>query len=405
MKLTLKKSLFNEKFYPLLQDYSHRWEIYMGSAGSGKSYSIACKLVLRALKEPGIRIMVTRKYGTTLKETVFSLIKDILKKWKIIDQCHITVMPFNIKFPNGSEILFSGLDDETKLLSLNNISCVWVEEAYEVEKDIVEQLDLRMRGKHKNQQIILSFNPISKASWLYDFVSNPPASYVFHHSTYKDNKFLSKEYIQSLEEMRKRNPAKARIYCDGEWGTLSKLVFENWSVAELDDFNFNATAFGLDFGYVNDPSAFVACKVNTKSKEIYIFDELYQSGLLNDSIAHWITYKGYSKEKIIADSAEQKSIDEIKRAGISHIKPAIKGQGSIMWGIDLLNQYHIFVNPRCENMIMELENYSYKKDRKTGEYINEPEDAYNHLCDALRYAIQTITKPQFKTMSKAVLGL
>ena len=142
-----------------------------------------------------------------------------------------------ITFPNGSVILTSGLDEETKLLSLVNISCVWVEEAYEVPKDLIDQLDLRLRGQAENQQIILSFNPISSQSWLYDFINNPPESFIYHHSTYLDNKFLNKEYIQSLEELKTRNPQKARIYCYGEWGIdTDGLVLTNWEEQDFDVF-------------------------------------------------------------------------------------------------------------------------------------------------------------------------
>lgn len=135
----------------------------MGSAGSGKSYHIAQKIIIRCCKEP-IRVLVCRRYGTTLRQTVFELFKDIFKEWKIISYVKLNESDMRITFPNGSQILFTGLDEETKLLSLVNISCVWVEEAYEVPKDLIDQLDLRLRGQAENQQIILSFNPISSQS-------------------------------------------------------------------------------------------------------------------------------------------------------------------------------------------------------------------------------------------------
>ena len=176
INLTLKKDLFVPKLYPLLFDYSHRWEIHKGSAGSGKSVLITQKLIIRACNEK-IRIIVSRRTGATLRNTCFSLFKDVLAKWKLLPYVKIRETDFNIKFPNGSEIIFLGLDEETKLLSLNNIGTVWIEEAFEVPKAIVEQLNLRMRGNNENQQIILSFNPISKNHWLYDFCEvNPPRS-------------------------------------------------------------------------------------------------------------------------------------------------------------------------------------------------------------------------------------
>ena len=159
VNLNLKKDLFAPKFYPLLTDYSHRWEVYLGSAGSGKSYFITQKIIYRCLTEQ-VRVLVCRRYGTTIRNTCFSLFKDILSKWKLTPYVKIRETDFNIKFPNGSEIIFTGLDEETKLLSLNNIGVIFIEEAFEVPQAIVEQLNLRLRGKVKNQQIMMAFNPI-----------------------------------------------------------------------------------------------------------------------------------------------------------------------------------------------------------------------------------------------------
>ena len=159
--LTLKKELCVPNFYPLLFDYSHRWEFYCGSAGSGKSYSIAQKIITRCCAEP-IRVLVCRRYATTLRNSCFALFKEVLSKWKITKYVKIKETDMSITFPNGSQIIMCGLDTEEKLLSLTNISCVWVEEAFEVEKEKVEQLNLRMRGQASNQQIFLSWNPISK---------------------------------------------------------------------------------------------------------------------------------------------------------------------------------------------------------------------------------------------------
>ena len=201
IELKLSKKLFTPKFYPYLLDYSHRWEFLMGSAGSSKSYTITQKLIIRACSEQ-IKILVCRRYGTTIRNTVFATFKEILGKWKLTPYVKIRETDFNIKFPNGSEIIFLGLDEEQKLLSLNNISTIFVEEAFEVPKPIVEQLNLRMRGNNPNQQIIMAFNPISRNSWLYEFcVENPPESFIFHHSTYKDNPFLPAEYVKALDEM------------------------------------------------------------------------------------------------------------------------------------------------------------------------------------------------------------
>lgn len=236
INLKLSKSLFVPKFYPLLLDYSHRWECYMGSAGSSKSYFITQKIIVRCCREK-IKVLVCRRYGSTIRNTCFSLFKDILAKWQLTPYVKIRETDFNIKFPNGSEIIFTGLDEETKLLSLNDIGAIFIEECYEVPKPIVEQLNIRLRGSTPNQQIYLAFNPISKSHWLYDFCEvNPPSSFIYTHSTYKDNPFLSQQYIEALEEMEKRNPAKYRVYGLGEWGVDTEgLVITNWRKE-----NFNA---------------------------------------------------------------------------------------------------------------------------------------------------------------------
>ena len=254
IQLNLKRNLFVPKFYPLLLDYSHRWEVYFGSAGSAKSYFITQKLIVRACREQ-IKILVCRRYGTTIRNTCFSLFKDILAKWGLMPYVKIRESNFSISFPNGSEIIFIGLDEETKLLSLNNVSTVWIEEAFEVPKSIVEQLNLRMRGAASNQQIIMSFNPISSHHWLHDFCEvNPPTSFMYTHSTYKDNPFLSAEYVAALDEMEERNPQKYRVYGLGQWGIdADGLVYQNWKV---DDFNHTdikgELMCGLDFGFIND---------------------------------------------------------------------------------------------------------------------------------------------------------
>ena len=364
----------------------------MGSAGSAKSYFITQKLIIRCCKEK-IKVLVCRRTGTTIRNTCFSLFKDILNKWKLTPYVKIRESDFNIKFPNGSEIIFIGLDEETKLLSLNNIGCVFIEEAFEVPKNIVEQLNLRLRGSTPNQQIIMAFNPISKHHWLYDFCEvNPPSSFIFTHSTYKDNPFLNAEYVAELEELYTRNPQKARVFCDGEWGVNSDgLVFKNWKVREFNHAEIDGQLMcGLDFGFVNDISAFTASLMDEKNKRIYVFKEYGATGKTNKDLVDIITALGFNKSTIIADAAEPKSIEEIKRAGINKIRACKKGPDSIIHGIQKLQNYEIIIHPSCVGIITEFENYTWQKDKKTDEYINKPIDDFNHYIDALRYSLQCI---------------
>ena len=203
---------------------------------------------------------------------------------------------------------------------------------------------------------------------------------------------FDKHNIQTIENLKNTNPAYYKIYTLGEFATLDKLVFPSYDKRRLhvEDLKRLPSYFGLDFGFVNDPSAFIHVKVDEKNKTIYCIEEYTKKGLLNDEIAKVIKQLGYSKEVIIADAAEQKSIAELKRNGILRIRPAKKGPDSVIQGISFMQQYHIVVDDRCVKLIEELDNYTYQKDRKTNEYINKPVDSYNHVIDAIRYALEPI---------------
>lgn len=407
--LNLNKRQFVPKFYPLLLDYSHRWEVYMGSAGSSKSYFITQKLIVRACREE-IKILVCRRYGTTIRNTCFSLFKDILSKWKLTPFVKIRETDFNIKFPNGSEIIFMGLDEETKLLSLNNIGAIFIEEAFEVPKSIVEQLDLRLRGNINKQQILMAFNPISKNHWLYDFCEvNPPISFLYTHSTYKDNPFLNAEYVASLEEMYRRNPAKARIFCDGEWGVDAEgLVITNWRKEEFDAMALAAAGLehraGIDLGWV-DKTAIIDTLYDKENKRIYVFNEFYKSGCQLSDISSAIGDMNLKKTKIYVDSAEPRSIQYFKNEGINAVACS-KGKDSVKAGLMFLQDNEIVVLPKCQNFITELENFSYIKSKQTGEWTEDTTHEWSHAIDACRYAYSDIySNKRIKTLNKDVLRI
>ena len=408
VQLNLKKSYFVPKFYTLLTDYSHRWEFWVGSAGSGKSYTIAQKIIIRCCREP-IRVVVCRRYGTTLRNTCFSLMKEILTKWKLTPYVKMRETDMNIRFPNGSEIIMLGLDEETKLLSLNNVSVIWVEEAFEVPKTIVEQLNIRMRGQAANQQLLLSWNPISKNSWLYNFtVEEPPANSIYIHSTYKDNPFLNAEYIAALDEMEVRNPSKYRVYGRGEWGVDTEgLVITNWRAEEFDAM---ALASGLehragcDLGWI-DPSAVIDTLYDRDTKTIYVFNEFYKSGCQLEDLAAAIKDMDLTRTKLYVDAAEPRTIQYFRQQGINATGCA-KGKDSVKTGYQFLQDHLIIVHPRCQKLITELENFSYIKSKQTGEWTEDTTHEWSHAIDALRYGYADIyTNTKLKTISKSALGL
>ena len=409
INLKLNKGLFVPKFYPMLLDYSHRWEVYKGSAGSAKSYFISQKCIVRACREK-VKILVCRRYGSTLRNTCFSLFKEILAKWQLMPYVKIRETDFNIRFPNGSEIIFMGLDEETKLLSLNGVGVIFIEEAFEVPKPIVEQLNLRLRGSTPNQQIIMAFNPISKNHWLYDFCEiNPPTSFVISHSTYKDNPFLNAEYIAELEELYTRNPAKARVFCDGEYGVDAEgLVLTNWREQEFDAMALAAKGYelryGMDIGFI-DKTAIILSLFDKENKTIYVFDEYYKSGSQLNEIAAAAKAMNVGKTKIYVDSAEPRSIQYFRNEGLNAIGCA-KGRDSVKAGLMFLQDMLIVVHPSCKNMIMELSNFSYIKSKQTGEYTEETTHEFSHAIDGLRYAYSDIyTSTKLKTLNKATFSI
>lgn len=409
IKLNLNRNQFIPKFFPLLFDYSHRWEFWCGSAGSGKSYTICQRIIMRCCKEP-IKVLVCRRYASTLRNSCFALFKEVLAKWHLTPYVKINESDFRIRFPNGAEIIMVGLDTEEKLLSLQNVSTIWVEEAYEVEQSKVEQLNLRMRGQADNQQIFLSWNPISKNSWLYKFtVEEPPASSIFIHSTYKDNPFLNAEYINALDEMEIRNPEKYRVYGRGEWGVdVEGLVIKNWRAENFDPMALASTGLehraGLDLGWI-DKTAIVDTLYDKENHIIYVFNEFYKSGCQLDDIATAIEDMNLRKTKIAVDSAEPRSIQYFKSKGINAIGCA-KGKDSVKLGIMFLQNHLIIVHPSCSNFIMELENFSYIKSKTTGEWTEDTTHEWSHAIDACRYAYSDIyTNTKLKTIDKAILSL
>ena len=409
INLKLKKSLFVPKFQPLLMDYSHRWEFWCGSAGSGKSYTIAQKIIIRCCTEQ-IRVLVCRRYATTLRNSCFALFKEVINKWQLTKYVSIRETDMSISFPNGSQIIMCGLDTEEKLLSLNNISTIWIEEAYEVEKSKVEQLNLRMRGSAAKQQLLLSWNPISKNSWLYNFtVEEPPENSIFIHSTYKDNPFLNSEYVAALDEMETRNPAKYRIYGRGEWGVDTEgLVITNWRQEEFNPMELAALGYehraGCDLGWI-DKTAIINTLYDREKRIIYVFEEFYKSGCQLSEVASAIGNMNLKKTKIYVDAAEPRSIQYFKQEGINAVACS-KGKDSVKAGLMFLQDSLIIVHPSCQNFITELENFSYIKSKVTGEYTEDTTHEWSHAIDACRYAYSDIyTNTKMKTLNKNVLSL
>lgn len=398
-KFKISKKCFNEVYLSQLENYNSRFNVFYGGAGSGKSHFVFQKLILKYLKYGNRKCLVVRKVSNTLRDSCFALVKSILSDWQLYEQCKINKTDLTIELPNGSHFIFKGMDDPEKIKSIANIDDIVVEECTEVDEFDFDQLSLRLRSRNPYNQVHCMFNPVSKENWVYKRWFKEGANYnkentVILHTTYKNNKFLPKEYIENLLDMERTNPAYFRIYALGEFATLDKLIYTNWREESFDYREVLRTVkeskaiFSLDFGFTNDPTAFVCSILDEINKKIWIFDGFEQKGLLNDEIAKKIIEMGYRKEIITCDSAEPKSIEELKRNGLDRVRGATKGKDSIINGINLLQQYEIIILPSLTWIIEEFKNYTWKKG-KDGEYINVPIDKYNHSLDSLRYGVTT----------------
>lgn len=417
-KFKISKKCFNEIYLPQLENYNSRFNVFFGGAGSGKSHFVFQKMILKYLKYQNRKCLVVRKVSNTLRDSCFTLVKSILSDWHLYEQCKVNKTDLTIELPNRSHFIFKGMDDPEKIKSIANIDDIVVEECTEVDEFDFDQLSLRLRSRNPYNQVHCMFNPVSKENWVYKRWFKEDAVYnkentVILHTTYENNKFLPKEYIENLLEMERTNPAYFRIYALGEFATLDKIIYTNWRVECFDyrqilkEVKDSKAIFGLDYGFTNDPTAFECSIIDKINKRLWVFDEFQEKGLLNDEIAEKIIHMGYRKEVIVADSSEPKSNEELRRCGIDRIKGAVKGRDSIINGINLLQQYEIIIHPKCVCIQEEIKNYTWKKG-KDGEYINVPIDKYNHGLDALRYAVSTevgTVENKIKLIDRRLFGL
>ncbi|HEL1423332.1 TPA: PBSX family phage terminase large subunit, partial [Streptococcus equi subsp. equi] len=409
---------FNKHIYDKLYDYDTFTEVHYGGASSGKSHGVIQKVVLKACqdwKHPR-KVLFLRKVGATVYDSIFEDVKQCLELWGLLDKCKVNNSAYRIELPNGATFIFKGLDNPEKIKSIKGVSDVVMEEASEFTLDDYTQLTLRLRDrKHLKKQIFLMFNPVSKVNWVYKaFFVKASKNTVVYHTTYKDNRFLDDITRENIEELANRNEAYYKIYALGQFATLDKLIFPKYDkqILNKDKLSHLPSFFGLDYGFINDPSAFLHVKIDDNNKKLYILEEYVRKNLTNDKIANAIKDLGYAKEEIRGDSAEKKSNQELRNLGIPRIIDVKKGPGSVMQGIQYLLQYDWIVDERCVKTIEELENYTWKKDKKTNEYINDPVDSYNHCIDAIRYATSnhflTLDKKQsnsFNIFRKAGFGL
>ncbi|WP_288046727.1 PBSX family phage terminase large subunit [Methanothermococcus sp.] len=365
----------------------NRYRILYGGAGSGKSHFVAQETILNMLNNRHMNYLVVRKVGKTLRNSVFRLLTDLINEYDLNGYFNINKTEMSISCLSGAKLITSGLDDVEKLKSITGINRIWIEEASEITEKDFNQLDLRLRGASQvKYQMTLTFNPISELHWLKKtfFDVGKLDSYVLK-TTYLDNKFLDKEYRRVLNHLQEEDYQYYRIYALGEWGTLGNLIYTNWEKKNLTKMQFDNIFHGVDFGFSNDPTAYVKLHYDKKHKTIYILDELYQTDMFIDELAAEL--KDKVNNYVMCDSSEPRSIEDLRRHGIN-ARAAKKGPDSVEHGIKFIQRHKIIVDSSCINTIKELTSYKWKED-KNGNVLPKPVDANNHILDALRYALET----------------
>ena len=391
------------KGYATYWNYKGRYRVVKGGRGSKKSTTTALWIIYNMMKYPLANTLVIRRVFNTHKDSTYTQLKWASNILKVSHLWKFSKSPLEATYiPTGQKILFRGLDDPMSITSITvehgHLCWCWFEEAFQVmNEDDFNKVDMSIRGelpKGYFKQITLSFNPWSEKHWLKKrFFDTKDEDVLAITTNYTCNEFLGEDDKKLFEKMKINNPRRYNIEGLGNWGIAEGLVYSNFEELDFNVENIKKrpnvkSAFGLDFGYTNDPTAFIASLIDLDNMEIFIFDEHYQKAMSNKDIANMIKYKGYSKERIVGDSSEPKSIDDIKRQGIYRLKGARKGKDSILNGIQYIQDFKIYVHPKCENTLIELSNYVW--DTKEGNVINKPIDDYNHLMDALRYSLEDI---------------
>jgi phage terminase large subunit len=381
-----------------------RYRVCKGSRGSKKSKTAAINRIFRIVKYPEANILCVRRYSNTLRDSMFADCKWAISKLGLDAYFNCTVSPMEITYkPTGQKILFRGLDDGLKITSITvpfGVLCfVDIDEAYEIEEDDFNKLDMSIRGEVPDglfKQITLMFNPWSANSWLKArFFDEPDDNTFTKTTTWECNEWLDESDRSLFLSLKANNPRRARIECDGDWGIAEGLIYEKYRV---EDFNVDEirkipnilSSFSLDFGFT-DPNAFIACMVDQTAMKIYVFDEWYRTGVTNKVIAEQIVDMGYGGQRIICDCAEPKSIAELQEAGIK-AEPSRKGKDSVNHGIQLLQNYEFIIHPRCTEFYKEISNYCWAKD-KNGKPTDKPDHEFSHGMDSIRYGVTKVLLP------------
>lgn len=422
----------NEHFKDFIFDWKSKFYFLPGGYGSSKSYNIAFKIILKCIEEKR-KVLVIREVYETIRESCFSLFEELAEDLHLTDENHgkpvmrFVQSPMKIRFKNGSQIIFKGMDKPAKLKSINGVTIIWIEEASELKYSGYKELLGRARHPSLSIHFILSTNPVDKNNWTYRqfFIDEENDRFIlddrelykkriirlkdtyYHHSTVDDNKFLPQSYIDQLEDIKAYDPDLYRIARLGHFGVNGTKVLPQFEVAEShldvmakvgsipEKFKFN----GMDFGFETSYNALIRMAVDDQNKILYIYGEYYKNKMTDDKTAQELIDLGLDRVPIIADSAEPKAIAFYQQSGF-RMRRCKKYAGSRLENTRKVKRFKkIICSPLCKNTVKELRNLTYQVD-KNGNLIYDEFNIDPHTFSAIWYGLDNYTVANVKEVPR-----
>lgn len=400
----------NDHFYDFVHDWDYKFYFLVGGYGSSKSYHVAVKLIKKLLEEKR-KALVVREVFDTLRDSCFDLLQEVAGAMGVDEHIDFTTSPMQVRFQNGSKIIFKGMDKPVKLKSLNGVSIVWIEECSEVKYAGFKEILGRLRHPTLSNHIILSTNPVSKGNWAYKHFFKDTKERVlilddedlykkriivvgktyYHHSTVDDNFFVPGDYVEQLDELQAHDPDLYRVARRGRFGVNGTLVFPQFEIRPEQEVKDAIKAIsnpmlknGMDFGFVTSYNAVVRMAIDHENKILYLYDEYYSRGKTDPEIAEEIAK--WKDIVIKADCAEPKAIKFYKQSGF-RMKACKKFKGSRSTYTKKVKRFKkIICSDRCENIIAELQDLTFRTD-KDGEIIEDEFNIDPHTLSAIWYGL------------------
>lgn len=434
--MKIEKSI-NPRFEDFLFDWSYKRYLLVGGYGSSKSYHIVLKLILKCLQEVR-KVLVVREVYDTIRESCFDLFLEILEELNMLEyntskkgskKVIYKTSPMMLTFPNGSKIIFKGMDKPEKLKSINGISIIWLEEASEIKYEGYKELVGRLRHPTLSLHIIMSLNPVDKGNWVYQHffkrldddgnelvILDDEELYkrhtlvkdgtYYHHSVCEDNLFLPQSYIDELEDMKTYDMDLYRVAKKGQFGVNGTKVLPQFEIMDSESvlqivkgIPRNLHFHGMDFGFETSYNALVDMAVDDKNKILYIYGEYYKNHMTDDKTAKELERLGYKDVQIIADCAEPKTIKFYQQSGFK-MRGCKKFEGSRLSNTKKIKRFRkIFCSSDCKNTIRELKNLTYFKDSK-GNMVYDEFNIDPHTFSAIWYGLDTYTVADIKERSR-----